>query len=184
MKEVFLIVQPMFFSLMCLGQIFSSKPVNSGLNGSSNSVVRSVAEYSVDSCLYLLLRDVANADKKTYSREEMYYSLDFEPMKNSRYMAVTLERWKAARYLDYTGVLKVDSSFFLLTGNYIKDPIFSPVKGSGFFVELVPKDPNSGGAGIVEPSLQGLFTNCKGLPINLEIYIPETIPGYKLQIIQ
>jgi len=35
---------------------------------------------------------------------------------------------------------------------------------------------------LIEPSLQGTMSICKGLPIYIEVYTPEPIGEYKMEI--
>jgi hypothetical protein len=173
--SIFLLI---LISLTSHGQLFNVKPSDSTTIISPKVSIRKVSEYSADSCLLKLLRDVVYADRQTYLQGGRYYSLSFVPRKKTRFLLVTLERWNSAPYLDYTGVLRVDSGIFLLREGFNRDSIFSLIGNSAFYIKLARMDSVENTVLTIEPSLQGGFMSCQGLPINLEIYIPERIPGY------
>jgi len=139
-------------------------------------------EYQVDSCLSELLATVAQSNKQYYS-DKYFYSLTFKEGKKTRYMSITPGMWSEARYVDYGGILKINNITFLFRGDFQQDSIFKRTNLPQIEVKLrKEKGDSDKGAFFIEPSLQGVYYECKGMPIYMEVYTKGKIPNFEMKV--
>jgi hypothetical protein len=142
-----------------------------------------LAEYEVDHCLAKFLAVISASNRQYYDAEKYFYSLTFREAKGYRYMNIRAEKWLEARDTDYVGILKVDSVSFICRGDINKDPIFKklPLKETKVRLQRDKNDPNDY-IYFHEPSLQGVYNECQGMPVYLEIYTKGKIPALERKV--
>jgi hypothetical protein len=140
-------------------------------------------EYQVDPCLVKFLAAVSASNRPYYDAGKYFYSLTFREAKGYRYMHIRVEKWLEARDTDYVGILKIDSVSFLCRGDFKKDPIFKvlPLQEVKVRLQRDKKDPDNYIYNN-EPSLQGSYNECQGIPIHLEVYTKGRIPALERKI--
>lgn len=173
MKKKVLILFYCMFTCLCMtcqGQKDSLYNVN-------------LPEYQVDPCLAKFLAAVTASNRSYYGADKYFYSLTFREAKESRYMHIRAEKWLEARDTDYVGILKIDSVSFLCRGDIKKDPIFKvlPLQEVKVSLQRDKNDPNDY-VYFHEPSLQGIYNECQGMPIYLEVYTKGRIPTLERKV--
>ncbi len=94
-----------------------------------------------------------------------------------------VEKWLAARDTDYVGILKIDSVSFLCRGDFKQDPIFKVLSLQEVKVTLQRDKYDAGNYSYNnEPSLQGSYDECLGIPIHLEVYTKGRIPALERKV--
>jgi hypothetical protein len=159
-KEALILIYSMFIGLnmTCQGQETGPHYLN-------------LPEYQVDPCLSNFLAEISASNKRYYDAEKYFYSLTFREAKGYRYMYIRVEKWLEARDTDYVGILKMDSVSFLCRGDLKKDPIFKALALQEVKVKLQQdKTAPDNYTYNNEPSLQGSYDECQGIPIHLEVY--------------
>ncbi len=96
-------------------------------------------------------------------------------------MDISAEKWTAAPYLDYGGILKLKQFSFLLRGDLDQGAIFKEI--SSFPLDIfLRKDADSDSRFFPEPSFQGTYYMCKPIPMNLEIYTKGKISDFDMKV--
>lgn len=137
--------------------------------------------YDVISCIDNLLKQVVNANQRFYAPKKYFYSLSFKRQGDKRYLVIEVGRYKSSRVCDYVGAIKVGSSIFLCRGDITTDTLFKINKKAFLNVHLESAKQSDNFNYGVEPSLRGVYQECRGINISLEIYTRATLPGYKME---
>jgi len=177
-----------FLNLNCYSQINDSNRVSSRNKYHNGGIYfdKNLDEYQIDSCLYSLLKAVVNSDRhhSDYKPDSFFHSLNFYKKSKSgryRYLSIYPRLWNNPEYIDYTGIIKLDEMTFLCRGDFETDSLFHYLNFKKERVKLKqPKDNTFNTPFIEDPSFQGLFLNCKGVPIYIEIYIKGKIQEYEM----
>lgn len=138
--------------------------------------------YKISPCLFGLLTEVAESNKANYNGDQLFYSVILGEGKKYKYINIKPERWVESRYLDYKGVLEINSMFFLFRGN-LDDTIFKKSSLPTVNVRLrQANDSLDTNSFFVEPSLRGVYHECKGMPIYMEIYTKSKIKNFDMKV--
>ena len=132
-------------------------------------------------CMGNLLRQVVSANRRFYDPKKHYYSLSYQRKGNQRYLVIESGEYKRSKVFDYVGVIKFNGHVFLCRGDIAAEAIFKREKGAFLTVHLekgVPSDEVEFGS---EPSLRGLYQECSGIEINLEVYTRAKLLGFKME---
>lgn len=149
----------------------------------SNYFDKRLPEYQVSPCLFNLLTSIEKSNTKFYSPTKFFYSLTFNKGNNQKYLNVTPEEWSNAKSMDYTGILKIKNVTFLFRGDFENDSLFKRKSLNRIRVKLQQsKDSTDIVPFFTEPSLDGAFYECKGLPIYVEVYTRGKVPGYERKV--
>ena len=143
----------------------------------------SLPEYQVDPCLSKFLAGISASNRQYYDADKYFYSLTFREAKGYRYMYIRVEKWLEARDTDYVGILKMDGVSFLCRGDIRKASIFkiSGLQEVKVKLQRDKSDPDNYVYN-TEPSLQGYYTECQGIPIQLEVYTKGKIPALERKV--
>ncbi|HET7116644.1 MAG TPA: hypothetical protein VFI29_09145 [Hanamia sp.] len=166
-------------SLSCNGQ----KQSTNISTDSSNCFDKKLPEYQISSCISNLLESVVKSNSQFYDQKKYFYSLTLKKGDNQKYLNITPEEWHSATNMDYTGILKVRGVTFLCRGDFDKDSLFK--KESSTFVRVKLKQSKDSADMLpffTEPSLDGVFSDCKGLPIYVEVYTKGKILGFEKKL--
>jgi len=159
-----------FMNIKCWSQEFDSGFIN-------------LPVYELSPCLLGLLTAVTESNKDNYNKDEFFYSLIFEEGKKYRYINIMPERWLASSYADYAGALKINGMVFLFRGKLDRDSIFKKNLLDQIRVKLQhTKDDISNNSFFNEPSLQGVYHECSGMPIYVEIYTKSKIKDFDMKV--
>jgi len=177
-------------SINCIGQIGKSKSKRKVFKSQSDSIYlnKNLPVFYVDSCLYDLFEEVVNADSNSiaYPPATYFYSLYFSKKaktKGFQYLSVWPRLWNNSEYMDYIGVIKIGKMTFLCRGDFEADSKFHKVENKKVVVRLRKnKNDSFGNVFNREPSLQGEYHDCKGLPIYIEIYVEGKIADFEMDI--
>lgn len=150
-------------------------------NGDTASVDKNLPVYQAKPCLSSLLMAVGKANKKYYSPDTFFYSLTFLKAARVKYLNISVERWKAAKSLDYSGVIKFNYVIFLCSGDFATDSLFYKVNSQFLRIQLRQVNDSADIPLNTEPSLRGAYQECNGQRISLEIYTRGQMPGYKMR---
>lgn len=152
-----------------------------GLVEDTDIIKKRLPIYHSSSCIEELLRQVVKANRGYYDPNKYFYSLSFKKEGGKRYLVIESGKYKSSRVFDYVGVMKIYGSIFLCRGDIASDTLFKSDNDAFLSVHLerkkVTKDFDYG----VEPSLRGLYQQCNGIKISLEIYTRASLPGYKME---
>ncbi len=128
-------------------------------------------EYTVDPCLLNLLTSIVESNKQLYNNKDFFYALTFKLNSGNRWMTIQTRLWDTPGKQQYSGIIKVDSAFFLCSGDIEKDSLFTAEKRSVIKTRLKEEDPNNESYPLAEePILKGKFLDCKEKPVFIEIY--------------
>src|ERR1700744_1148819 len=107
-----------FFSIV----FYSIVPKCSGQ--ASDTALLKISEYRVDPCISKLFVSVVKSNVQYYDSGKFFYSVTFKRAGKALYMNISAEKWTAAPYLDYGGILKLKQFSFLLRGDLDQGTIF------------------------------------------------------------
>jgi hypothetical protein len=138
--------------------------------------------YRVNTCIYELLSTVEESNKQYYNADVYFYSVIFKEGKKFRYMNIAPDKWEATSYLDYNGILKINNMLFLFRGDFDRDSLFQRTDLPQEEVKLKNAGSDSEKVPLFEPSLQGAYYECKGMPIYLEVYTKGKIPNFEMRV--
>lgn len=150
---------------------------------STDSIVvyKNVSKLSVQNCLGNLLQAIVKSNNKNYKPGESFYGLHINKRKKYWYLEVFIDQWHGAKDTSYTAMLKVKNAVFLCSGDLRNNSLFSKLglhdQKIKLFASKKPIEPM-----LMDPSLQGTLNICSGLPIYVEVYTPDPIPGYKMNV--
>jgi len=133
-------------------------------------------------CLEKLLWAIAKSNKKHYRSGESFYVLNFSYRRDYKYLEIYMASRHDAKKTNYSAAIILKNSLFLCDVDVINEPPFHKIVLSKIKLQLsiIKKSPPI--ISLVEPSLQGAMSICEGLPIYVEVYTPEPIWGYKMNI--
>jgi hypothetical protein len=135
-----------------------------------------------DPCIENLLAAVIKSNSKYYNPGKSFYGLIFNNRKKYRYLEIFNDQWHDAKDTSYVAVIKLKKVMFLCSGDIKGNQLFHRITSSNIRVKLsITKKPSH----IFtpnDPSLQGTFNTCIGLPIYIEVYTKNPIPGYKMHV--
>jgi hypothetical protein len=144
-------------------------------------VCKNVSEISVQNCLGSLLQAIVKSNSKYYMQGESFYGLQISKRKKYWYLEVIMDQWHGTKDTSYTAMLKIKNAVFLCGGDLRNNSLFSKVGLHRQKIKLVaskkPIEPV-----LMDPSLQGTLNICSGLPIYVEVYTPDPIEGYKMNV--
>lgn len=147
-----------------------------------DSVSLKLPQYRLDSCLSTLCMDVIESNKQYYPREFYFYSLTFKKGTKDDYISLSAARIEDARFFDYAGMSTIDSMSILLRGDFIQDSIFKEIHRPKFEIKLQRIEESNKLQFLKEPSLQGLYQECTGRRIYLEVYTKGKIGDYGMKL--
>lgn len=151
------------------------------LNTDSIVVYKKVSALCVQNCLGNLLQAIVKTNKKYYKQGKSFYGLHINKRQKYFYLEIFIDRWHGAKDTSYSAMIKIKNAVFLCSGDLYKNSLFTNVGIRDQRIKLViakkPIEPM-----LIDPSLQGTFRICSGLPIYVEIYTPEPIQGYKMTV--
>ncbi len=146
-----------------------------------DSISLTLPQCRLHSCLSNLCRDVIQSNKQYYSRESYFYSLTFKKGTKDDYISLNATRIGNARFFDYAGMSAIDSMPILLRGDFIQVTIFKKIRRPEFKIKLQRINEADEILIVSEPSLQGLYQQCTGRRIYLEVYTKGKIAGYGMK---
>jgi hypothetical protein len=97
-------------------------------------------------------------------------------------LEIFVDEWKDANYTTYGNAIKLKNAVFLCCGDIEDNTLFHRTTFGTMLVNLCVAKKSSRIPIPNEPSLQGTFRSCKGLPMYVEVYTTKPIPGYKMQV--
>lgn len=151
------------------------------LNADSIVVYKNVSKLSVQNCLGSLLQAIVKSNSKYYKQGQSFYGLHISNRKKYWYLEVFIDQWHGTKDTSYTAMLKMKNTVFLCSGDLHDNPLFSKVGSHTQKIKFVaskkPIEPT-----LMDPSLQGTLNICSGLPIYVEVYTPDPIQGYKMNV--
>lgn len=148
----------------------------------SDTTLLKIPEYHVDPCISKLFVSVVKSNSQYYDVDTFFYSVTFKRANKALYMNISAEKWTAAPYLDYGGIMKLKHYSFLLRGDLDQDSIFTKTNSVPLKILLRKEGADSNSRFFPEPSLQGTYYICKPMPINLEIYTKGSIKNFDMKI--
>ena len=155
-----------------------------GQDNDSTRLDKKLSEYQINPCLSILLTSVADANRKYYNADTFFYALTFKRGKNQKYLSISTDRWHDAKLLDYDGMIKVKNISFLCRGDFKEDSLFKRLDSSALRVQLQKaKDITDAIPFFIEPSLQGTYFDCQGMPIYIEVYTKGKIPAFEMKVL-
>lgn len=161
-----------------------STKINSRFESESDSlyVTKDLPILVSDPCIENLLAAIIKSNSKYYNSGKSFYGLNFNNRKTYRYLEIFNDQWHDAKDTSYVAVIKLKKAMFLCSGDIIGNPLFHRITSSNIRVKLsITKKPSH----IFtpnDPSLKGTFNSCIGLPIYIEVYAKNPIPGYKTHV--
>lgn len=147
-------------------------------------ITKNLPRLIADPCLQNLLKSIVKSNSKYYKGGESFYHLEYFNKKNFNYLGIYLDQWNNITSSDYSALMKVKGTLFLCKGNILSNSLFHKVRESKGRLEFNILKSSSDIPITMDPSLQGTFNSCKGLPIYIEVYTPEPISGYRMKIKQ
>lgn len=149
----------------------------------SNYFSKKLPEYQASSCLSNLFISIVKSNTRFYNPNKYFYSVTFNKRSNQKYLNVTPVLWRNAKNLDYTGVLKIRNVIFLCRGDFESDSLFKKKTSTTIRIKLQQsKDSTDWDPFTLDPSLDGVFYDCRGLPIHVEVYTEGKIQGYERKV--
>ena len=125
MYKVYLLLS---LSLIGLGEMLSGAKKNGDhlLNNNKqyNDTLyfdKNLPVFKANKCLASLLTAVVRANKQYYKPDKFFYSLMFKKGDHAKYLNISIEKWSAAKSIDYSGVIKFDYATFLCSGDFLND---------------------------------------------------------------
>jgi len=135
-----------------------------------------------DTCIENLLAAVAKSNSAFYNHSKSFFGVYLNNRKNYTYLEIFVDEWKDANYTTYAAAIKLKNTVFLCCGDIKDNPLFHKTNLGIMPVNLCVAKKSSRLHIPSEPSLQGTFRSCKGLPIYVEVYTIKPISGYKMQV--
>jgi hypothetical protein len=159
---------------------------NNNSKSDSLYISKDLPLFVADSCIGNLLKAVEKSNITLYNPQISFYGLYFNNREKYRYLEVFVDKWNDTKDTSYVGVLKIRNMLFLCSGDIQHTDLFRKTADK-LQVKLKiartgPKSPYD--AVPTEPSLQGTFKTCKGLPLYVEVFTANPISGYKMLIKQ
>ncbi|WP_121808349.1 hypothetical protein [Mucilaginibacter kameinonensis] len=133
-------------------------------------------------CLEKLLWAIAKSNKKYYRSGESFYVLNFSHRRDYKYLEIYMAARHDAKKTNYSAAIILKSSLFLCDVNVSNEPLFLKTSLSETKLKLSIIKKSTPIISLIEPSLQGTMSICEGFPIYVEVYTPEPISGYKMNI--
>lgn len=162
-------------------QYTGNKIINHICIDDTNIVIKNLPIYHEISCITDLLKQIVKANHKFYDNKYFFYSLSLKKERDIRYLVIESARYKSSKTSDYVGAIKVSSAIFLCRGDITTDTIFKRNNDDFLNVYLKIKKGSEDFNYGIEPSLRGLYRECDGIKIYLEIYTRATLPGYGME---
>lgn len=190
MMQLKLIIAFMFIILYtgCAGQNIKPNFKYFKNHGDSIYFDKMLKEYYIDSCIVDVFKAIVYADSShvNYPPASYFYSIYFSKSaktKGYQYLSVAPRLWNNSEYMDYKGIIKIEGMTFLCNGDFETDYKFHRIEGKRIRVKLAKnKNDTIGNHFIREPSLQGVYNDCKGLPIYIEVYVKEKIADFEMEV--
>ncbi|MDB5146667.1 MAG: hypothetical protein JWQ57_687 [Mucilaginibacter sp.] len=135
-----------------------------------------------DPCLETLLEAIAKSNRKHYDPGGSFYGINFSNRGKYKYLEVFMGNRHDAKTTNYIAEIKLKNTLFLCNVDFNNEPLFHKTALGNTKIELNIAKKSIPDTWPVEPSLQGTLSVCKGLPIYIEVYTPEPIPGYKMEV--
>jgi hypothetical protein len=145
-------------------------------------VIKDLPILSADDCIGNLLTAVAKSNSKHYNPGKSFYGLILNNQKKYRYLEIFTDQWHDAKDTSYVAVIKLNNAVFLCSGDIQGNPLFHRISSGNTRIRLSIAKKSSNIPMPIEPSLQGTFSSCKGLPIYVEVYTINPISGYKMHV--
>lgn len=145
-----------------------------------------VTEYKIDTCLSGILNAIVELDTNhfRFPPDKFYYELSFENRKDYRDMEIFPSRWCKSMVLDFKGIIKIGQMSFLCRGDIETDPLFTKTKNN---VEVQLRSPRlyeydsidvTREAYTWKPTLAGKYSFCKGVSIDLYVFVGRDLVSY------
>lgn len=164
----------------CNAQYETSKDIHTNSN---NCSYKKLPEYQASLCISNLLSSVVKSNTRFYKPNKFFYSLTLKHGNNQKYLSIIPDEWHGAKNIDYVGILKIRGVTFLCRGDFDKDSLFKMQSTS--FIKVILKQSKDSAYMLpffTEPSLDGIFNDCNGIPIYVEVYTIGKIAGYEKKI--
>ena len=172
----------MFLVLLILnadGQNIDS--INHAAKTSNTSIrfVLQLPEYRASACISAFLLLITKSTSKPYNTDKIFYSLTFRKGKKFKYLNITQGELDKSENVDFKGYIKFAGSniLFLCRGDFDNDIIFHKSDSNKIEIKLTKVDSSNLSVSFIEPSLEGIFYGCEGLPIHISIYTENKING-------
>ncbi|MFC0514225.1 hypothetical protein ACFFGT_08445 [Mucilaginibacter angelicae] len=151
------------------------------LNTDSIAVYKNVSEVSVQNCLGNLLQAIVKSNSKYYKQGVSFYGLHISNRKKYWYLEIFIDQWHGTKDTSYTAMLKMKNAVFLCSGDLRNNSLFSKVGLHCQKIKFVASKKQIEPM-LMDPSLQGTLNICSGLPIYVEVYTPDPIQGYQMNV--
>ena len=135
-----------------------------------------------DLCLETLLEAVVKSNQKYYDPGKSFYGLNFNNRGQYKYLEIFMGSRQAAKTTNYIAIIKLKNVLFLCNVDFNNEPLFHKTTLGNMKIKLTIVKKSIEDMALIEPSLQGTMSICKGLPIYIEVYTPEPIGGYKMEV--
>ncbi len=135
-----------------------------------------------EACITKLLTAVVNSQSQHFNTRSAFYALFFSNKKHHRYLKIFVDFWQDAKDTTYLAEIQLRNSTFLCGGDVLTDSLFhrSGLVNKRVYLKAARRTADI--AFNIEPSLQGFFPSCGGLPLYVEIYTTHSIRGYKMKV--
>jgi hypothetical protein len=160
------------------------KIINTEPKRTSDSIhlIKVLPIIKADPCLEALLEAIAKSNRKYYDPGESFYGINFSNRGKYKYLEVFIDNRHAAKETNYLAAIKLKNTLFLFNVDINNEPLFHKTALSSIKIKLNLVKKSTKAIWLIEPSLQGTLSVCKGLPIYIEVYTPEPILGYKMEV--
>jgi hypothetical protein len=159
----------------------STEIMNNKCFDDTNVVKKKLPIYKTSPCIENLLKQIVVANRRFYDVRKNFYSLSLKKEREKEYLVIELGEYKSSRTFDYVGAIKVSRAIFLCRGDITIDTLFK-LNNDKFLDVCLKKAKGSENFNYgIEPSLRGLYPECYGVNISLEVYTPAALRGYKME---
>lgn len=135
-----------------------------------------------DPCLETLLEAIAKSNRKYYDPSQSFYALNFSNRGQYKYLEIFMGSRHGVKNTNYFAIIKLKNALFLCNVDFNNEPLFHRTTVGNMKIKLNIAKRSIEDIELIEPSLQGTMSVCKGLPIYIEVYTPEPISGYKMDV--
>jgi hypothetical protein len=164
--------------LFAISLLFFFKGLNS-FGQQPDSCVLKLKSYTVKPCLNELLTAIVSSNK--CKNDACFYSLSLVKGMNEQFLTITTSFYKYAKFMNYTGIVKLKNVSFLLQGQFDDGILFKEAPLPLTKIKLIAAPPDTSDINFFrEPVLVGYFSPCFiSLPVYIEVYTRAEIAGYK-----
>lgn len=155
---------------------------------SAHYLCDSLPLFEINECLGEVLSAIVQADSgnQKYPPDVFFYELNFEKKLATSSVFILPSRWRKVRTLDYTGVIREGNMMFLIRGNISSNPLFvflhrkQKVSLASPNIYAYDKIDAQIELNMHKPSLDGIYSNCKGEKIELTVVVGKKLPGFEV----